>query len=181
MISVRIATVVLTGVSMMGLAACGEDKTSTATAPAATTATSAAAPATTSAAATPETTTPEATTPEATTAPATKAVSDKELCQAAAKAEKDLKAATLTIIQTTGGDLPAADAKAMLTDFAKALTTAAGGGDSKVATIMTTIGAQATKAAGAKDPATAADTPEATKSGKELTAACKAVGVKLTY
>ncbi|MDI6104727.1 hypothetical protein QLQ12_39670 [Actinoplanes sp. NEAU-A12] len=163
MISVRVATAVLAGVSLWGLAACGEEKTATTTAPVATS--PAAKPAASTA---------------ATTAPAAKAGSDKELCQAADKAEKDMKAAMLTITQTTGGELSAADAKAMLTGFSKSLTTAAAGSDSKVAKIMTTIGAQAAKAAAAKDPGTAADTPEAEKSGKELIAACKAAGVTLS-
>ncbi|MBW6433691.1 hypothetical protein KZ829_08035 [Actinoplanes hulinensis] len=156
----RIATAVLAGVSMMGLAACGDDKAATTTA-------EPAKPAATSAL-------PEA---EA-AAPAAAAPADKVICEDANKAAESFKKALLTIMSTTGGDVPKKDAALMLSDFAANLEKAAEGSDTAVATALKTNAAEAAKAAKADDPVNAADTPESAKAAKEFNAACKAVGVK---
>ncbi|WP_204294454.1 hypothetical protein [Actinoplanes campanulatus] len=157
----RIATAVLAGVSMMGLAACGDDKAATTTA-------EPAKPAATSAL-------PEA---EAATAPAAAAPADKVICEDANKASESFKKALLTIMKATGGDVPKKDAALMLSSFAADLEKAAEGSDTAVATALKTNAAEAAKAAKADDPVNAADTPEAAKAAKEFNAACKAVGVK---
>jgi len=87
------------------------------------------------------------------------------------------KDAALGLIQKTGGEIPAAEAKKMLTDLAADLTAAAGSSTTKASTTVKLIASQMTTAAGAADPITAGDTPEATKAGKEFNAACKAAGV----
>ncbi|MEV4274625.1 hypothetical protein [Actinoplanes xinjiangensis] len=164
MITTRILTAVLAGVSVLSLAACSEETPTTSAQPPA--ATTAAAPAATTAATTPP--------------PAAAGASDKEICEAANKANESLKKAMTTLFQTTG-DISAADQKAMLTDLAKQLDKAAAGSDTEVAKAVQLISSQATEAAGAKDPTTALDTPESEKSGKALNAACKKAGVTTRY
>ncbi|KHD77390.1 hypothetical protein MB27_11645 [Actinoplanes utahensis] len=162
----KVASAVLLGVSMMGLAACGEEEKSSSTATGAG-ATSAAAPAAeaTSAA------------PAATAVAAGPAPSDKDLCTAAEKANVAFKKSAMDLIQKTGGEIPPAQAGKMLTDLAAGLTEAAGSSTTKAAATVKVIATQMTTAAGAADPITAGDTPEATKTGKEFNAACKAAGV----
>jgi hypothetical protein len=162
-ITTRILTAVLAGVSVLSLAACSEEAPATSAQPPA--ATTAAAPAATA---------------EATTPPAAAGSSDKEICEAANKANESLKKAMTTLFQTTG-DISAADQKAMLTDLAKQLDKAAEGSDTAVAKAVRLISSQATEAAAAKDPTTALDTPESEKSGKALNAACKKAGVTTRY
>ena len=145
---------------MMGLAACGEG-TDTA-APAAETTT---APATTAA--------------EATTAAPAAGTADKAVCEQAEKAAKAFKKAVIVLAQS--GEIAATDAKAMLTDFANGLTKVAEGADGEVATAVKANADAARKAAGAKDPVEASDSPEAAKAGKELNAACKAAGVTTNF
>jgi hypothetical protein len=165
-ITLRLATAVLAGVSLMGLTACSED------APTTTAADKPSAPAATTTAAAPETS----------TAPAAAALSDKELCQEAGKASDAMQKALMTLIQANpSGDIPAPDAAAMLKDLAASLTKAAEGGTSEVAKGMQEIAAQSLKAAEAKDPATALDTPESAKTGTAFNAACKKAGVTVKY
>jgi hypothetical protein len=167
--SVRFAAVVLAGVSMMGLAACGAEKESTGAAPVATTATTA-----TSATAAPTT--------EASTAPATKGLSDKQICESSEKASTAMKKELFAKIGAANGEMPPpAEVTAILTPLADALTLAASGGDSKVATAAKKLGDEFATAAAAKDPATAIDTPAGNKASADLRAACTAAGVKTTF
>ncbi|MEU7590555.1 hypothetical protein AB0A95_30230 [Micromonospora sp. NPDC049230] len=81
----------------------------------------------------------------------------------------------------TAGEPTAADFRKILTELGtKATALAAAGGDSKVATALKPFGAEAAKAAAAADPGSAADNPAFLKAGKDLSAACKAVGVSVT-
>ncbi|GAA2623727.1 hypothetical protein [Paractinoplanes durhamensis] len=165
MIATRIASAVLLGVSLIALAACGQDTDTTA-------------PAATAVAATPAAATSPAA--PATSAAAVAAKADKEVCEDATKAAESLKKAVLVLAQS-GNEIAPADAKALLTDFANNLTKAGEGADGKVATAIKANADAARKAAAAKDPLTAADTAESAKAGKDLNAACKAAGVKTTF
>ncbi|MEU8179673.1 hypothetical protein AB0B85_15115 [Micromonospora sp. NPDC049044] len=94
------------------------------------------------------------------------------------KVSDDLKA-ELVKIATAGGP-SAADFKKILTELGKQVTALAStGGESKVAAALRPFGAEATKAAAAADPASAADNPAYLKAGQDLTAVCAAAGVKL--
>ncbi|MEU8241058.1 hypothetical protein AB0C07_22670 [Actinoplanes missouriensis] len=164
MIAIRVASAVLAGVSLMTLAACGDD--SEPAAPAATTAT-----------------TPSATTvtadAAASAAPARNA--DTVTCEQAERAVKSFKNAILTLAQSGVTELSPVDAKAMLTDFADDLTKASeGAGPEMTAALKANIDAALT-AAKDKDPGTALDSPETAKAGKELNALCKAAGVETTF
>ncbi|GIM91772.1 hypothetical protein Ato02nite_035650 [Paractinoplanes toevensis] len=150
----------------MGLTACG-------------TATETAAPAATTAAAAAETTAAPAAA-ETTAAPAAAGSTDKEICEQANKASESFKKAVLVFAQTVD-EIPAADAKLMLTDFAKSLTKAAEGADGAVATAVKANADAALEAAAAKHPVEAADSAEAAKAGKDLNAACKAAGVTTNF
>lgn len=152
---------------MMGLTACGDEEKSSSTASGAG-ATTAAAPAA------------EATSAAAPAA-AGPAPADKELCTAAEKANAAFKDAALALIQKTGGEIPPAEAGKMLTDLAADLNEAAGSSTTKAGTTIKLIATQMTTAAGAADPITAGDTPEATKAGKEFNTACKAAGVTTRF
>jgi hypothetical protein len=164
-ITLRFATAVLAGVSLMGLTACSEE-------PATTTADKPAPAATTTAAAAPETS----------TAPAAAALSDKELCQEAGKASDAMQKTLMAMIKANpNGEFPAADSAAMLNELAANLNKAAEGGASEVAKGMQTIAAQSIEAAKATNPTAALDTPESTKAGTALNAACKKVGVTVKY
>ncbi|MET0416356.1 MAG: hypothetical protein ABW022_10080 [Actinoplanes sp.] len=164
----RLASAVLIGVSFMSLTACGSEETPTAA--------STPPPAATSAAPAPDATSaaPEATSDK-------KAPSDKQLCQTAGKADEAMKAALIKALQESGGDPSAEQFAKVLNGLADELSTAAADSDSKVGKAMKQFAAQATEAAGAADPTTAADNPAFEKSGKSLTAACKAAGVTVNY
>lgn len=104
-------------------------------------------------------------------------MSDRELCESANKAGKAMKDAFLALIKS-GKEPSAAEYKKILTDLGEQLTTlASSGGDTKVATALKQLGAEAAKAAGAADPASAIDNPAFDKAGEDLTAACAAAGV----
>lgn len=112
---------------------------------------------------------------------ATGATSDKELCESAKKAGQDMKAAFVAALQS-GEEPTPATFKKILNDLDEKLTTvAAAGGDTKVVAALKQISAEAAKAAKAADPAAAADNPAFAKAGKDLSAACKAVGVNATF
>jgi hypothetical protein len=162
-IAIRVASAVLIGLSMIGLAACGDDTETTAS----TATTTAPAAATTAAA-------------EATTEAAVAGKADKEICEQASKASDSFKKAVV-VLARSGNDIAPADAKLLLTDFAKNLNKAAEGSDSKVATALKANADLALEAAAAKNPVEAADTPESAKAGKDLNAACKAAGVTTTF
>ncbi|MEU4554558.1 hypothetical protein [Micromonospora violae] len=164
--SSRLASAILILAVSTTLAACGDSDKAT-TAGSATPAPTSAAPSAvaTSAAATPS------------SSPAAGAASDKELCEAVKKASDEMKAELLKV--ATAGEPSAEDFKKILTEMEKRVTTAAATGDGKVATALRTFGAEAAKAAGAADPATAADNPAFEKAGKDITTACKAAGVNV--
>ncbi|MCI4061941.1 hypothetical protein MRQ36_04915 [Micromonospora sp. R77] len=168
MIRTRVLPILLTGFSLVALAACGDkatDSTAAATPTASASATAAAAP-TTSAAAT----------------PAAAAIDDKQLCENAKKANASMKA---KLVETmTSGSTPAPS------DFAKILTglekemsavAATGAPDSEVTAGLTAFAKEAGKAAAAADPASAADNPEFMKAGATLSAACGKAGVTVVF
>ncbi len=163
----RVASAVLIGVSLMTLTACSGDDT-----PAAVATPPAAAP-------TGETADPAATTPPA-AEPVAAAPSDKKLCEGANTADKAMKAELIKAMQSSGGDLPAADTKKILTGLATKLM-AAGESDTKVGAAVKEFVAQTTAAASAADPMAALDNPAYEKAGKGLTAACKTAGVTVNY
>ncbi|MET8121487.1 hypothetical protein [Micromonospora sp. NPDC005189] len=94
------------------------------------------------------------------------------------KASDEMKAELVKV--ATAGETSAADFKKILTELEQKVTTVAtAGGDSKMAAALRQFGAEASKAAAAADPATAADNPAFEKAGKDITAACKAAGVSV--
>jgi hypothetical protein len=165
----RIATTALICASLLGLAACGEEESTTPTGSA-----------------------PSASTAAASTAPAESAApssaaggggtSDKKLCESAKKAGDQMKGEFISALQADGGDIKPATYKKILIDMKDEMVAlAAEGGDSKVATALKAFGAEAEKAASAADPGTAADNPAFEKAGKDITSACKAAGVTVNF
>ena len=158
----RLVCAALTGVSLMSLAACGgADSPAAAPAPVAPAATS------------------DAPAPSAAAPGGGSAAGDKKLCEAAGKADKAMRGELVKVVQS--GKFDTASMQRILGGLADEMTAAAGEGDSKVATTMRQFAAQANEAAKAADPATAADNPAFEKTGKDLTAACKAAGVTLSF
>ncbi|PWR12594.1 hypothetical protein DKT68_02850 [Micromonospora acroterricola] len=91
-----------------------------------------------------------------------------------------MKAALVAI--AAAGEPSAADFKKILTGLDQKVTEVAStGGDSKVATALREFGVLASKAAAAPDPAAAADNTAFEKAGANITAACKAAGVSVTF
>lgn len=163
----RFDSVLLTLASLMTLAACGDEDSTTAagSAPSASAAPSS----------------PAASASASASASATGTLSDKELCNSAKKAGDDMKAKVIAAVQS-GGDPAPAVFKEILGDLEEKVTAlASAGGDGKVPAAMKRIAAEAGKAAAAADPATAADNPAFEKAGKDLTAACKAAGVNVIF
>jgi len=159
--------VVLVGISLMALAACGGKAPAT-TAGSTPPASGASAPTADSASSAPSSSAPAGNTGD---------MSDRELCEAANKAGNAMKDALMAFMKS-GREPSAADYKKILTDLGEQLTTlASSGGDTTVATALKQLGAQASKAAGAADPASAIDNPVFDKAGDDLTAACAAAGV----
>ncbi|HEX5543341.1 MAG TPA: hypothetical protein VFX60_17605 [Micromonospora sp.] len=108
-------------------------------------------------------------------------MSDKELCESAKKAGEESKAALITIMKS-GKEPSAADYKKMLTEMGETLTTlASAGGDSKVATAIRQMGAEASKAAAASNPEEAVENPAFEKAGADLTDACKTTGINVNF
>lgn len=106
--------------------------------------------------------------------------SDKELCESAKVVGDDMKAALIAAMQS--GDPSPAVFKQILTDLDQKMTSlVSAGSDSKVATAIKQFGAEASKAAAAADPATAADNPAFEKAGADITAACKTAGVSVNF
>ncbi|MEH1098017.1 hypothetical protein [Micromonospora sp. CPCC 205561] len=104
--------------------------------------------------------------------------SDKELCESVKKADSEMRPKLVKAM--TSGE--AAAYKDVLTELSQKLTAAvAGGGDGKVATVVEAFSAEASKAAAAADPLTAAENPAFEKAGASITAACKAAGVKVNF
>jgi hypothetical protein len=161
MIQTRIASAVLGGVFLLSVAACGTDKTDSAAGSAPTNAASAPAPAETTAA--------------AAAAPA----DDKAMCTAADKAAKAMTKEIVKLVGS-GADPAPADYAKILNDM-NAVLTATAKGDGNVATAMKEVAAQSAKAATLPDPSAGAEDPAFEKAGKELTAACKAAGVKVNF
>ncbi|MCZ7427788.1 hypothetical protein O7607_18785 [Micromonospora sp. WMMA1949] len=155
----RIIPILLT-CAVLGLAACADEKPSTT-----------AGPATTSASAAPSTAAPS---------PSAAAMSDKDLCTAAEKINKDMRTKLMAVVQG-GGDLTK-QTGAILTELGDRVTTLAGtAGDGKAATALKEFGAEAGKAGSAADPGTAADNPAMEKASKDINAACKAAGAPTTF
>ncbi len=157
----RVLPAVLIGVSLMALTACGGDDTPATSAPAAT----ATAAATTAAA-------------EPAGAPT---ASDKKLCEDAEKAGKAMKTELINVMKESQGEMPTAEVKKILAGLGDELTKVAGTSDSAVGTAVKDFAAKSTEASSAADPVTASDNPAYEKSGKDLTAACKAAGVKVAF
>jgi len=155
---------VLIGVSLLALTACGGDETPAASAPAATTA--AADPAATTAAAEPA---------------GAPAPSDKKLCEDAEKAGKKMKTELIKVMSESQGEMPTAEVKKILAGLGDELAKVAAASDSAVGTAVKDFAAKSTEASSAADPVTASDNPAYEKSGKDLTAACKAAGVKVAF
>ncbi|MCO1616283.1 hypothetical protein AB0F93_12445 [Micromonospora tulbaghiae] len=155
----RIIPILLT-CAVLGLAACGDEKPSTTAGPAAT-----------SAAAVPSTAAPS---------PSAAAVSDKDLCTAAEKINKDMRTKLMAVVQG-GGDLTK-QTGAILIELGDRVTELAGtAGDGKAATALKEFGAEARKAGSAADPGTAADNPAMEKASKDINAACKTAGAPTTF
>ncbi|RGC66478.1 hypothetical protein C5N14_24070 [Micromonospora sp. MW-13] len=167
----RATSALLTCASLLALAACGgEDTASTAgSAPSASTAASSAATSVSSA--------PSSTAAAGTTGGA----SDKKLCEAAKKAGDDMKAELVAALKSGNEPSPAMFKKILTALDEKVTALASTGGDSKVAIALRKFGAEAAKAASATNPADAADNPAFEKAGADITAACKAAGVSVTF
>jgi hypothetical protein len=159
--SSRLASALLILATATTLAACGDADKATTAAP-----TSAAPSAVATSAAAP-----------ATSSPAAGSASDKELCESLKKANDKMRA-ELVKVATTGDGSPA-EFRKVLTDLETEVTTVAATGDSKLTAALRTFAAEASKAAAAADPATAADNPAFEKVGKEISTICKAAGVSV--
>ncbi|WP_406069412.1 hypothetical protein [Micromonospora sp. NBC_01638] len=165
----RIATALLILAATTALTACGDQDTATTA--------GSTPPAPTAAAATSADASPTA---APASSVATGAMSDKKLCETVKKASDEMKAEVLKAAMA--GEPSAADYKKILTELEQKLTTAAStGGDTKLVAALKEFGAQASKAAAAADPATAADNPAFEKAGKDITAACKAAGISVIF
>ncbi|MEU7713996.1 hypothetical protein ACFWDK_28590 [Micromonospora chalcea] len=155
----RIFPILLT-CAVLTLAGCGDEKPSTTAGPAAT-----------SASAVPSTAAPS---------PSAVAVSDKDLCTAAEKINKDMRTKLMAVVQG-GGDLTK-ETGAILTELGDRVTKLAGtAGDGEAATALKEFGAEAGKAGSAPDPGTAADNPAMEKASKDINAACKTAGATTTF
>ncbi|MER7892933.1 hypothetical protein ABTX15_24235 [Micromonospora sp. NPDC094482] len=164
--ALRVPAVVLISACLMALAACGEEDAATTAGPS-----PAVSAAPSSADVTPS---------SAPSSPAAGGRSDKELCESAKKVGDDQKAALIAAMQS--GEPSPADFKKILTEMSEQMATlASAGGDSDVATAMSSFGAQASKAAAAADPVGAADNAAFEKAGADITAACKAAGVSVNF
>ncbi|MFJ5665130.1 hypothetical protein [Micromonospora sp. LA-10] len=160
----RILPILLT-CAVLGLTACGDEKPSTTAGPAAT-----------SASAVPSSAAPSSAAPS----PSAAAVSDKELCTAAEKINKDMRAKLMTAVQA-GGDLTK-QTGAILTELGDRVAQLAGtAGDGKAATALKEFAAEAGKAGSAADPGTAADNPAMEKASKDINAACRTAGAPTTF
>ncbi|MEU8072577.1 hypothetical protein [Micromonospora sp. NPDC049151] len=151
---------ILFACAVLGLAACGDEKPATTAGPAAT-----------SASAVPSTAAPS---------PSAAAMSDKDLCTAAEKINKDMRAKLMTAVQS-GGDLTKQTGE-ILTELGDRVAKLAGtAGDGKAATALKEFAAEAGKAGSAADPGTAADNPAMEKASKDINAACKTAGAPTTF
>ncbi|WP_030490981.1 hypothetical protein [Micromonospora chokoriensis] len=162
----RLASALLILAATTALAACGDsDKATTAGSTTPTPTSAAPSSVATSAAAPPA------------SSPAAGAASDKQLCEAAKKASDEMRVELVKVATT--GEASAADYQKILSGLDKKVAEVAATGDGKLAAALRKFGAEAAKAAAAADPATAADNPAFEKAGKEISTACKAVGVNL--
>ncbi|MFI7574049.1 hypothetical protein [Micromonospora sp. NPDC049497] len=168
----RLLPVVLACVSLMALAACGGEETGT---------TVGAAPSATAPSATAPSPTPALPSPSAAVS-TTATVSDKKLCETAKKASADMKGALTAALRSGEAPSPALFGK-VLSGLEKNMTAAAATGNpaSPVTAALTAFSAEAGEAAKAADPATAAADPAFEKAGTTLSAACKKVGVTVTF
>lgn len=162
----RLTCTVVVSAALLALAGCGEEDSTAASAP--------------SASASDTSTAPSAAAPSSSTG-ATGGASDKELCQNAKSAGDEMKGAFLTAMQSGKEPEPAVFQEIMKGLEQKMVAAATAGGDSKVAGLMRDFAAEAGKVAVAADPGTAAANPTFEKVGEDLSAACKAAGVKATF
>ncbi|WP_203823458.1 hypothetical protein [Actinoplanes palleronii] len=177
MMRTRITSAVLFTAAMLSLAACSDDDKTEA---GAATPTSAAAIAPSAAPSSAPVLDPESN-PDAGGNQAA-GVADKELCTATNTAGEAMKKAIVTLMSANSGTIAPADAKAILADFNKQVTTALGSVvTSKVAVSAKAVADEAAKAAAAADPITAAAEPGFEKAGTDFTAACKAAGVAVNF
>lgn len=163
----RITSAVLFTAAVLSLSACGDDDKSEAGA------------STTSSVAATAASGPPTPAAEATTAAAAGGAGDKKVCEDANKAGEAMKDALVKAV--SGGDLAAADAKKMLTDFAAQMTTAVGAETGPAATQAKKLADVAAKTAAATDPFAAMEDPSFEQAGTDLTAACKTAGVKVNF
>ncbi|GIF16490.1 hypothetical protein [Actinoplanes teichomyceticus] len=172
----RVTSAVLLATAVLTLAACSDDdKTEAGSATPAAPASATAAPSA-SAIVTDPTATKDG--------PGSKAgaAADKELCTATDKAGQSMKKALVTLMSANSGTISAGDAKAILEDFTKQVTTALqSAGDSKVSAAAKAVADEAAKAATAADPVTAAAEPSFEKAGTDVAAACRAAGVPVSF
>ncbi|MFC4150606.1 hypothetical protein ACFO0M_30505 [Micromonospora mangrovi] len=168
MIRTRVLPLLLTGFSLVALAACGDKATESSGAAAPTASASA--------------TTTAAPTTSATTAPAAAALDDKQLCESAKKANASMKA-KFAETMTSGSTPTPADFAKILTGVEKEMNAVAATGapDSEVTAGLTAFAKEAGEAAAAADPASAADNPEFAKAGATLSASCGKAGVTVVF
>ena len=166
-ISSRATFAALICASALALAACGGgDDTTAAPAPSTTTA-AAPAPSATSAA------------PSAATGGTGIGAGDKKICESANKAGEKMKDDFVAAM--TSGEPSPAKLKQILGELDSKLSAVAGDADTKVAAAAKQMAAEAEKAASAADPMDAAANSGFEKAGSDLTAACKAAGVKVNF
>ncbi|MFC3502049.1 hypothetical protein ACFOOK_13910 [Micromonospora krabiensis] len=168
----RLVSIALISAAALALAGCGGEETATPTS--STPTASAVAP--TSAAASPSV---APSSPAAGGAPVT--VNEKVVCESAEKAGQEMKKALIAVVQS--GKEPSAEVyRKILADLGDKLTSLLpAGGVGEVVGALTRFASEAGRAAAAADPATAADNPAFEKAGTDLTAACKAAGVKVNF
>ncbi|WP_067499581.1 hypothetical protein [Actinoplanes sp. TFC3] len=152
---IRVSPVVLALASMVLLGACSDSPSTSSAPPAPATATGA--------------------------SPAPNRAGDAKLCSAVQKIGQDLKDELVGISQS--GKEPTRDLfTGILQKMAEKVTAEAfAAGDSAVAVAARQLGEQASQAAKEQDPVAAASSPGFEKAGSDLTAACQAAGVAVTF
>ncbi|MEV6600725.1 hypothetical protein AB0M36_28325 [Actinoplanes sp. NPDC051346] len=159
---IRSTATVLISVSLLALTACGGNDTDA------------------KAGSTPPAVSTGATSAAATSAPApVNGTGDAKLCAEAQASAKAWNADLTAVMKSAEGkETPVSEIQEAHADFASALNAVAGGGDSKAAAAAKELATHVGKAATATDPLKGSYTPGFEKSIKDLTAACKAAGVK---
>jgi hypothetical protein len=146
-------------VSLMTLAGCGGDETTTAT------------PAST----------PSAAATVASSAPAVTTAADKTLCESVKKAGEEMKTQLIDLFKSGEQPTPAAYKKILVSLSDRLTAAASSASDGAVSSAVRGFAAEATKAAATADPATAVDNPAFEKTATAITTACKPTGVKANF